>query len=188
MISRGWCQRNNVQTIGLLIADEIQLVGGEVGPTYEVIISRTRYMSAQTEIKTGIVVCGVSLASARGFGERTVGLRLMQSLTSHQGSSCAYVIWRQQLTLGYSAHPLDMDIRLQSFNIPHFPSLMIAISKPAYLAIVKHSPTKPVIIFVPSRRQCQSRKVSLDCVNGHLLDISLLYLQVIELNIRVRLC
>lgn len=28
-------------------------------------------------------------------------------------------------------------------------------SKPAYLAIVEYSPTKPVIIFVPSRRQCR---------------------------------
>jgi len=28
-------------------------------------------------------------------------------------------------------------------------------SKPAYLAIIEYSPTKPVIIFVPSRRQCR---------------------------------
>jgi pre-mRNA-splicing helicase BRR2 len=48
-----------------------------------------------------------------------------------------------------------MDIHLQSFTIPHFPSLMIAMSKPAYLAIMEYSPTKPVIIFVPSRRQCR---------------------------------
>ena len=59
------------------------------------------------------------------------------------------------LTLHHSARPLDMDIHLQSFGIPHFPSLMIAMSKPAYLAIVEHSSTKPVIIFVPSRRQCR---------------------------------
>lgn len=32
---------------------------------------------------------------------------------------------------------------------------MIAMSKPAYLAIAEHSPTKPVIIFVPSRQQCR---------------------------------
>ena len=37
-------------TIGLLIADEVQLVGGEIGPTREVTISRTRYVSAQMEI------------------------------------------------------------------------------------------------------------------------------------------
>ena len=58
-----------MQNIGLLIADEIQQVGGEVGPTYEVIVSRTRYVSAQTEVKTRIVACGVSLADARDLGE-----------------------------------------------------------------------------------------------------------------------
>jgi replicative superfamily II helicase len=58
-----------VQNIGLLIADEVQLVGGEVGPTYEVVISRTRYVSEQTENKTRIVACGVSLANARDLGE-----------------------------------------------------------------------------------------------------------------------
>ncbi|KAG2135517.1 P-loop containing nucleoside triphosphate hydrolase protein, partial [Suillus clintonianus] len=54
-----------------------------------------------------------------------------------------------------SSRPLDMDIHLQSSTVPHFSSLMISMSKPAYLAIVEHSPTKPVVIFVPSRRQCR---------------------------------
>lgn len=48
-----------------------------------------------------------------------------------------------------------MDIHLQSFSVPHFPSLMIAMSKPAYIAIKEYSPTKPVILFAPSRRQCR---------------------------------
>jgi len=34
----------------LLIADEIQLVGGEIGPMHEVAISRTHYVSVQMEI------------------------------------------------------------------------------------------------------------------------------------------
>ncbi|KAJ7271901.1 Sec63 Brl domain-containing protein [Mycena haematopus] len=137
VISRRWRQRKNVQNIGLLIADEVQLVGGEVGPTYEVVISRTRYVSEQTENKTRIVACGVSLANARDLGE-------WMGAPSHA-----------IFNFSPSARPLDMDIHLQSFTIPHFPSLMIAMSKPAYLAIVEYSPTKPVIIFVPSRRQCR---------------------------------
>jgi len=40
------------QTIGLLIADEVPMVGGEVGPTYEVVMSRTRYVERQTGNKT----------------------------------------------------------------------------------------------------------------------------------------
>lgn len=136
VISRRWKQRKNVQNIGLLIADEIQLVGGEIGPTYEVIVSRTRYVSAQTDIKTRIVACGVSLANARDLGE-------WMGVPSHA-----------VFNFPPSARPLDIDIHLQSFNIPHFPSLMISMSKPAYLAITEYSPAKPVLIFVPSRKQC----------------------------------
>ena len=55
--------------VALLIADEVQLVGGEVGLTYEVVISRVWYISAQSEIKTRIVACGVSLANAHDLGE-----------------------------------------------------------------------------------------------------------------------
>nr|VWO96385.1 Pre-mRNA-splicing ATP-dependent RNA helicase PRP28 (EC [Ganoderma boninense] len=137
VLSRRWRQRKNVQTLGLLIADEVQLVGGEVGPTYEVVISRTRYVSAQTELKTRIVACGVSLANARDLGE-------WMGAPSHA-----------IFNFPPSARPLDMDIHIQSFQIPHFPSLMIAMSKPAYLAINEYAPHKPVIIFVPSRRQCR---------------------------------
>ncbi|KAL0064659.1 Pre-mRNA-splicing helicase BRR2 [Marasmius tenuissimus] len=137
VISRRWRQRKNVQNLALPIADEVHLVGGDVGPTYEVIISRTRYVSAQTEIKTRIVACGVSLSNARDLGE-------WMGAPSHA-----------IFNFSPSARPLDLDIHLQSFTIPHFPSLMIAMSKPAYLAICEYSPTKPAIIFVPSRKQCR---------------------------------
>lgn len=42
---------------------------------------------------------------------------------------------------------------LQGFNITHNASRIIAMAKPVYHAIVKHSPRKPVIVFVPSRKQ-----------------------------------
>jgi pre-mRNA-splicing helicase BRR2 len=61
--------KEDIQTVGLLIADEVQLIAGGVGPTYKVVISRTQYFSAQTDIKTRIVACGVSLANARDLGE-----------------------------------------------------------------------------------------------------------------------
>jgi pre-mRNA-splicing helicase BRR2 len=60
-----------------------------------------------------------------------------------------------------SARPLDLDIHLQSFTISHFPSLMIAMAKPAYVAISEYSPVKPVIVFVPSRKQCATTAADL---------------------------
>ncbi|KAG5219829.1 DEIH-box ATPase [Salix suchowensis] len=142
VISRRWRQRKNVQNIGLLIADEIQLVGGEIGPTYEVVVSRTRYMSAQTEIKTRIIACGVSLANARDLGE-WIGAPSHAIFNFSPRYACLLLTCVFKLRIPYI------------ILYPHFPSLMIAMSKPAYLAIVEHSPTKPVIVFVPSRRQCR---------------------------------
>jgi len=69
VISRRWQQRKNVKNLGLLICDEVQLIGAEIGPTYEIVISRTRYISKQTDNNTRIVVCSVSLANARDLGE-----------------------------------------------------------------------------------------------------------------------
>lgn len=42
---------------------------------------------------------------------------------------------------------------IQGFNISHNLSRIIAMAKPTYQAILRHSPRKPVIIFVPSRKQ-----------------------------------
>jgi hypothetical protein len=69
LLSRRWKTRKDVQSIGLLIADELQLIGGDVGSTYEAIVSRTRYVSQQTGVPTRIVACSVSLANARDLGD-----------------------------------------------------------------------------------------------------------------------
>jgi pre-mRNA-splicing helicase BRR2 len=70
-----------------------------------------------------------------------------------------------------------MAIHIQSSSVPHFPSLMIAMAKPAYLAIKGYSPSKPVIIFVPSRRQC---RLTVDDILTHCFadDNSSLFLNI----------
>ena len=123
---------------------QVQQVGGEVGPTYEVIILRTQYVSAQTEVKTWIIACGVSLANVRDLGEwiGAFNLQLPAKVSFLSHDFCLLF-----LTLAYSStRPLDMDVHIQSFSIPHFPSLIIAMSKPAYLAIAEYSQAKMVII------------------------------------------
>jgi pre-mRNA-splicing helicase BRR2 len=122
----------------LLIADDLQLIGsGDVGATYEVIISRTRYVSAQTENKTRIVGLSVSLANARDLGD-------------WMGATASTVF-----NFAPTTRPLPLEVHLQSFNVPHFPSLMISMAKPAYLALVEYAQGRPSILFVPSRKQCK---------------------------------
>ena len=64
-ISRRWKQRKSVQSVSLLIVDELHLIGSEPGPILEVVISRMRYISAQTESGLRIVALTTSLANAR---------------------------------------------------------------------------------------------------------------------------
>jgi len=42
---------------------------------------------------------------------------------------------------------------MQGLNITHNASRIIAMAKPTYHAILKHAVKKPVIVFVPSRKQ-----------------------------------
>jgi hypothetical protein len=92
--------RKDVQSIGLLIADELQLIGGDVGSTYEAIVSRTRYVSQQTGTPTRIVACSVSLANARDLGDWI-------------GAASQNVF-----NFSPSARPLPLEVHLQSFNVP----------------------------------------------------------------------
>ena len=137
LLSRRWKTRKDVQNIGLLIADELQLIGGDVGSTYEVIVSRTRYVSQQTGTPTRIVACSVSLSNARDLGDWI-------------GASSQTIF-----NFSPSARPLPLEVHLQSFNVPHFPSLMLTMAKPAYLAMVEHAAGRPTICFVASRKQCK---------------------------------
>lgn len=136
VLSRRWRQRKAIQEVGLVIADEIQVIGADIGATYEVAISRTRYVSLQANTKTRIVAFGVSLANARDLGE-WIGAPTQSVFNFPPG-----------------ARPLPMDLHIQSFNVPHFPSLMIQMARPAYIAIDEWAIDRPTIVFVPSRKQC----------------------------------
>ncbi|KAJ3086392.1 DEIH-box ATPase, partial [Quaeritorhiza haematococci] len=142
MISRRWKQRKNVQTVGLFIADDLHLIGGDIGPTYEVIVSRMRYISAQTENKIRIVALGASLANARDLGE-WIGATSHSIYNFHP-----------------NVRPVPLEIHIQGYNVPHFASLMIAMAKPTYLSISQMG-TKPAVVFVPSRKQCRLTAVDL---------------------------
>lgn len=138
LLSRRWRQRKAVQEVSLFIADEVQLIGGNIGPTYEVVLSRARYVAAQTEFKTRIVAFGSSLANARDVSE-WLGVSNQNTFNFAPGS-----------------RPLPMEVHVQSFNVPHFASLMIQMAKPAYLAITEYAEDRPAIVFVPSRKHCRS--------------------------------
>ncbi|KAI8807156.1 Sec63 Brl domain-containing protein [Cladochytrium replicatum] len=145
MLSRRWKQRKNVQTVGLFVIDDVHLLGGDIGPTIEIIVSRMRSIASQTENKIRIVALGASVANAKDIGD-WIGAKDSQSF----------------FNFSPNVRPVPLEIHIQGYNIQHFPSLMIAMTKPMYLAITQLAGIRPSIVFVPSRKQC--RLTSLDLV------------------------
>ena len=59
-----------------------------------------------------------------------------------------------------NVRPVPLEIHIQGFDIAHVPSRLLAMSKPAYYAVVNHAANKPAIIFVPSRAVAHRRSVA----------------------------
>ena len=150
VLSRQWQRRKNVQTVQLFIADELHMLGGSGGYIYEVVVSRMHYIALQMESNMRIIGLSVSLSNAKDLGEWL-------------GASKNTIF-----NFSPQVRPVPLELHIQSFSIPHFPSLMIAMAKPAYTAISQLSPDKPALIFVPSRKQ--SRATALDLLAACMAD------------------
>ncbi|KAF2452650.1 Sec63 Brl domain-containing protein [Lineolata rhizophorae] len=148
VMSRQWQRRKNVQSVGLFIADELHMIGGQGGYTYETIVSRMQAMTLQLESELRIVGLSVSLSNARDIGE--------------------WIGASKHTIFNFSPHvrSVPLELHVQSFSIPHFPSLMLAMAKPAYQAVLQLAPDKPAIIFVPSRKQVRATALDIlaNCV------------------------
>jgi activating signal cointegrator complex subunit 3 len=68
-ISRNWKNRKYVKEVGLMIIDEIHLLGEERGPILEVIVSRMRYISSQTDTPIRIIGLSTALANAEDLSD-----------------------------------------------------------------------------------------------------------------------
>ncbi|KAJ8288293.1 hypothetical protein COCON_G00009520 [Conger conger] len=143
-VSRSWQNRSYVQKVAILIIDEIHLLGEDRGPVLEVIVSRTNFISSHTSKSLRVVGLSTALANARdladwlGIGQ--VGL----------------------FNFRPSVRPVPLEVHIQGFPGQHYCPRMASMNKPVFQAIRSHSPAKPVLIFVSSRRQ--TRLTALDLI------------------------
>ena len=143
VMSRQWQRRKNVQTVKLFIADELHMLGGQGGYTYEIIVSRMHYISLQIENGLRIIGLSVSLSNARDLGE--------------------WIGASKHTIYNFSPHvrSVPLELHTQSFTIPHFPSLMLAMARPTYSSILQLSPDKSATVFVPTRKQARATTADL---------------------------
>ena len=138
MMSRQWQRRRNVQNTKLIIADDLHMLGGHGGYIYEAVISRSQAIAMQLENGLRIVGLSVSLSNAKDIG--------------------AWIGASKHTIYNFSPNvrPIPLNLHLQTFSIPHFPSLMLAMTGPTYQAILQYAPSKPAMVFVPSRKQARA--------------------------------
>ncbi|CUM54439.1 uncharacterized protein AC631_04380 [Debaryomyces fabryi] len=144
-ISRNWQTRKFVQQVSLVIMDEIHLLASDRGPILEMIVSRMNYISSQT--KKPIRLLGMSTAVSNAMD-------MADWLSVKDGL----------FNFPQSVRPVPLQMYIDGFpdNLAFCP-LMKTMNKPAFMAIKQHSPNKPVLIFVASRRQ--TRLTALDLIH-----------------------
>ncbi|KAI1265819.1 Sec63 Brl domain-containing protein [Xylariaceae sp. FL1019] len=144
-ISRSWQTRGYVRQVSLVIIDEIHLLAGDRGPILEIIVSRMNYIAEST--KTSVRLLGMSTACANAT-----------DLANWLGVKEGLFNFR------HSVRPVPLELYIDGFpEVRGFCPLMQSMNRPTFSAIKTHSPDKPVIVFVPSRRQ--TRLTAKDLIN-----------------------
>ncbi|KAI0017266.1 Sec63 Brl domain-containing protein [Xylariomycetidae sp. FL0641] len=144
-ISRSWQTRGYVRQVALVIIDEIHLLAGDRGPILEIIVSRMNYIAEST--KSSVRLLGMSTACANA-----------SDLANWLGVKEGLFNFR------HSVRPVPLELYIDGFpEVRGFCPLMQSMNRPTFLAVKTHSPSKPVIVFVPSRRQ--TRLTAKDLIN-----------------------
>ncbi|KAL9636349.1 MAG: hypothetical protein Q9164_002877 [Protoblastenia rupestris] len=144
-ISRSWQTRGYVRQVSLVIIDEIHLLGGDRGPILEIIVSRMNYIASQSKGSVRLVGMSTACANAMDLGN---WLGVKEGLFNFR----------------HSVRPVPLEIFIDGFPEQRgFCPLMQSMNRPTFMAIKTHSPDKPVIVFVASRRQ--TRLTAKDLIN-----------------------
>lgn len=144
-ISRSWQTRGYVRQVSLVVIDEIHLLGGDRGPILEIIVSRMNYIASQSKGSVRLVGMSTACANAMDLGN---WLGVKEGLFNFR----------------HSVRPVPLEIFIDGFPEQRgFCPLMQSMNRPTFLAIKSHSPDKPVIVFVASRRQ--TRLTAKDLIN-----------------------
>lgn len=144
-ISRSWQTRGYVRQVSLVIIDEIHLLAGDRGPILEIIVSRMNYIAASTKGSVRLLGMSTACANASDLGN---WLGVKEGLFNFR----------------HSVRPVPLELYIDGFpEVRGFCPLMQSMNRPTFLAVKSHSPDKPVIVFVPSRRQ--TRLTAKDLIN-----------------------
>ena len=174
-VSRSWQTRSFVQAVRLIVIDEIHLLGEDRGPVLEVIVSRTNFISSHTSNTLRIIGLSTALSNAKDLAD-WLGIDSQLGLYNFRPSvrpvplevhiSGIYLlyfpIFSQFFKIYFEIFFIQILLNISGYPGKHYCPRMCSMNKPAYQAIQQHSPSKPSLIFVSSRRQ--TRMTALDLI------------------------
>ena len=134
-ISRMWTKKSYVQKVGLVILDEVHLLGEERGPVIEAIVTRTKQINKKLNVNTRLCALTTAIANIDDM-MNWIGVDKDAVFNFHS-----------------SLRPVPLLAHIEGFPTKAYCPRMATMNKPCYQAIKVHSPDKPVMIFVSSRRQ-----------------------------------
>ena len=138
-ISRCWKTRKVVQNISLYIFDKIHLMGssGAAGSTFELIVSRLRYMLKiiKKATTTRIVALSASIANACDVAD-WIGVNKHNTFNFHP-----------------NVRHVPLEVSIQGFDNPFYGARLLSMTRPIFRHLSRFDRDKPVMIFSHSRRQ-----------------------------------
>ena len=163
-ISRSWKNRDYVKMVALMIIDEIHLLGNDRGPILEVIVSRMNYISQHTRRLIRIVGLSTALSNAKDLAD-WMGIGTVAASSYSSGDRGSQREPDLPVAAGLfnfkpSVRPVPLEAHIQGYPGRFYCPRMMSMNKPTYAAIATHSPDRPVLVFVSSRRQ--TRLTALD--------------------------
>eukprot|EP01054_Gregarina_sp_Poly1_P009530 Gregarina_sp_Poly_1__9529@NODE_59_length_17172_cov_76_315580_g50_i0_p1_GENE_NODE_59_length_17172_cov_76_315580_g50_i0NODE_59_length_17172_cov_76_315580_g50_i0_p1_ORF_typecomplete_len2257_score414_55Sec63/PF02889_16/6_8e81Sec63/PF02889_16/1_2e62DEAD/PF00270_29/3_1e03DEAD/PF00270_29/1_6e26DEAD/PF00270_29/6_6e15DEAD/PF00270_29/1_7e03Helicase_C/PF00271_31/1_1e16Helicase_C/PF00271_31/0_00051Helicase_PWI/PF18149_1/2_9e23ResIII/PF04851_15/1_9e14ResIII/PF04851_15/1_9e03ResIII/PF04851_15/0_15Flavi_DEAD/P len=137
-LSRRWRTRKSVLRVQLLLVDFIHLMDDPiVGASMEAAVSRTRFISANKQIKCRIVGTGASIGNAKDVAD-WIGVETPGNI--------------------FNFHPntrtISLELFIHRFDLAERQSRMLAIYQPLCHTI-RHTGDKPIIVVSPDRREAR---------------------------------
>jgi len=156
LLSRRWRQRKVVQSVGLVVADKLHFIGrSDVGPEYEVVVSRSRFISTQLEEagigKVRIVALSESLSNASEVAD-------WLGCLSETAFNFDITARATSLTIHIESFPFEDTTGSNS-------TLISAMARPAFMSVLGAFQEKAkedypaggcAIVYVENRRQARS--------------------------------
>ncbi|KAH0573614.1 RNA helicase [Spironucleus salmonicida] len=149
-MSRSWKSKQFLQLIGLIIIDEVHLIGTSRGYVIESVVAR--YQLVCKELNKQIRLVGLSTPS-QNVKDIAQWLK---------------VPYQNIFNFDNAARPVKLDIHIQGFIGDKYCERMELMNRPVYTSIKKYSPNLPVLIFVQSRKQ--TRKTAYALLNLSFAD------------------